>query len=168
MLLKVDRELIVHKAVHEGADVGVAELLLGLPFKLCLGELDGDNRGDSLAHILAGDLIVALDDVGLLSVSVDDSRQRGFEACLVHTALGGMNVVCEGDHVLVIAVVILQGHLRDSVTLCAGEINHILVNRRLVLVEVAHKLPDTALIAHADAVFLSGALILERNGKAAV
>ena len=42
---------------RQGADGGVAKLSLGLALKLGLGELDGNNAGQALAAVLAGDLV---------------------------------------------------------------------------------------------------------------
>ena len=150
------------------ADIGVAELLLGLALELGLGELDGDDGGDALAHVLTGDLVVALDDVVLLAVGVDDAGERGLEAGLVHAALGGVDVVCEGDEGLLIAVVVLQGELRDGLALRAGEVDHVLVHGGLVLVEVAHILADAALVAEDIALLLPLALVADVDGETGV
>ena len=59
-----------------------------------------------------------------------------------------MDIVGEGHQRLVVAVVILDGDLRRAVTLGAGEIDDLLVERGLVPVDVGNELPDAALIAH--------------------
>ncbi len=168
MLLKIGGELVVYDAVDQRADIGVAQLLLGLALELGLGQLDGNDGGNALAHVLAGDLVVALDDVGLGAVGVDHAGERGLEAGLVHAALGGVDVVGEGDDIFVVAVVILQRDLGDGVSLGAGEIDHILVQRRLVLVEEGDELADAALIAQCVCLLLALALVLDGDGQAAV
>ena len=40
-------------------DLGVAELVLGLRLELRLEQLDADDRGQALAHVLAGQVGVA-------------------------------------------------------------------------------------------------------------
>jgi hypothetical protein len=50
-----------HRA-DQRADMRVAELCLGLSLKLRVGELDGDDRRQALAAVLAGYLVLALDD----------------------------------------------------------------------------------------------------------
>ena len=122
----------------------------------------------SLAHVLAGDLVVALDDVVLLAVGVDDAGERGLEAGLVHAALGGVDIVCEGDEGLLIAVVVLQGELRDGLALRAGEVDHVLVHGGLVLVEVAHILADAALVAEDVPLLPALALVADVDGEAGV
>ena len=116
MLFEVFGQLLVDDGVDQGADIGVSELLLGLALELGLRQLDRDDGRDALAHVLARDLVVALDDVVLLAVGVDDPRQRRLEAGLVHAAFGGVDVVGKGDQVFVEAVVVLQGDLGDGQT----------------------------------------------------
>ena len=65
------RELLGDDVADKRADRGVAELCLGLSFKLRVGQLDGDNRGQAFAHILAGNLVVLLDDALFLAVGVE-------------------------------------------------------------------------------------------------
>ena len=159
MLLKIGGKLVADHLVNESSYIGVAELLLGLSLKLCLRQLYGDNGGDTLAHILAGDLVVALDDVGFLAVGVYDPCQRRLEARLVHTALRGVDIVCKGLDVFVIAVVILQGYLGNGVALCCIHIDNVVMDGVLILVEVAHILPDAALVEQNVALLSALALV---------
>ena len=163
MFFKVFRELLVHDGVDQGTDIGIAELLLGLAFKLCFGKLDGDDRRDAFPDILAGDLVIPLDDVVFLSVGIDDAGQGRLKTGLVHAAFRRMNVVCKGDQIFTETVVILHRDLGDGVALTAGEIDDILMDRGLVLVEPGDKFTDTSLIAHAVALLLSFAQIFESN-----
>ena len=73
----------------EGADIGVAQLGLGLSFELGIGELDGDHRRDALPAVIAGDLVVALDDAVFHAIGIQHPGQRRLEAGLVHTAFRG-------------------------------------------------------------------------------
>ena len=52
--LKPIAELIGHHALHKSLGFGVAQLGLGLAFKLRLGELDRDNSGESFADVVTG------------------------------------------------------------------------------------------------------------------
>ena len=99
VLVEELHELIRDDGVHEGAHGGVAELGLGLTLKLRVGELDGDDGGKTLAAVLAGDLVALLDQADLETVGVEHARERGLEAGLVHTALGGVDVVGKGENV---------------------------------------------------------------------
>jgi hypothetical protein len=53
-------ELVVHHLLHERARLGVAELGLGLALELRLAELDRDDGGQTLADVLAGEVVVLL------------------------------------------------------------------------------------------------------------
>src|SRR5262249_55057165 len=45
---------LAHHGLDEPADLAVSQLGLGLPFELGLRELHADDRGEPLAHVLAG------------------------------------------------------------------------------------------------------------------
>ena len=97
-------ELLVDHALHEALGLGVAELGLGLALELRLAELDRDDRGQALAHVVAGDPVLGLlDEVPLLAPVVDQRGQRRAEALLVGAALVGVDGVREGVHGLGVA-----------------------------------------------------------------
>ena len=73
----------------------------------------------------------------------------------MHAALGGADVVGEGYDRLVVVVVILQGHLHGGVVLHAPHVDHVVVDRGLVVVEPGDVLPNTALVAHGVGRFTS-------------
>ena len=54
VLLEEGGELLVHHLLDEALDLGVAELGLGLPLELRVGQLHRDDRGQALARVLAG------------------------------------------------------------------------------------------------------------------
>ena len=60
VLLEELLQLVADDAVDQGADLGVAQLGLGLALELGLGELHGDHAGEALPAVLAGDLLVVL------------------------------------------------------------------------------------------------------------
>ena len=148
MLLQIHRQLVADDAVHQRADVGVAQLGLGLALELGLRQLHGDDGGDALPDVLAGDLVALLDHAVFQAVGIQYAGQGRLEARLVHAAFRRMDIVGEGHQRLVVAVVILDGDLRRAVALGAGEIDDLLVERGLVPVDVGNELPDAALIAH--------------------
>ena len=149
MLLKIGGKLLVDDGVDEGADIGVAELGLGLALELGVRQLHGDDSGQALAAVLAGDLVgVGLDDAGLRAVGVEHAGQGRFEARLVHAALRRVDVIGKRDDGLVIAVVVLQGDLGLGVAADARHIDDLLVQGRLVAVVPEDELADTALVAH--------------------
>ena len=86
----------------------------------------------------------------------------------MHAALGGVDVVGEGHQGLVIAVVILQGHLGGAVALGPRQIDDLLVQRGLVAVEPGDKLPDAALIAHGVALLLAGPGVGDGDAQARI
>ena len=54
------RELLVDDPLDEGLRLGVAELGLRLALELRLAELDRDDRGQALADVVAGEVVVLL------------------------------------------------------------------------------------------------------------
>ncbi len=66
----------------------------------------------------------------------------------MHAALRSVDIVCERQDGLVIAVVILEGQFSHGVVLLAGDIDDSVVEGGLVSVEVGDKLPDPSLVAH--------------------
>ncbi len=74
-------ELLVHRLLDEGAHPGVAELRLRLALELGLAELDGDDRGEALADVVAFEVVLLLLQLALFARElVDRRRQRGREA----------------------------------------------------------------------------------------
>ena len=55
VLLEEGAQRLVDDRLDRARDLGVAELALGLALELRLGELDGDDGGQTLAHVLAGE-----------------------------------------------------------------------------------------------------------------
>ena len=71
MLLQIRPQPVAHRPVHQGADVGVAQLGLGLPLELGLRELYADDGRESLPDIVPGQVGVAvLEELGLSGVVV--------------------------------------------------------------------------------------------------
>src|SRR5262249_15266260 len=62
VLLEPGPEVVVDHALDEALGLGVAELGLGLALELGVGELDRDDRGEPLAHVVARDAVLALLD----------------------------------------------------------------------------------------------------------
>ena len=123
MLLHVLHEPCIHCAVHHVSDIGVAQLCLGLALKLRLGKLDADYCGKPLPRILAGEVcVVILQYLVLSCIVVDHPCQRSTEAHQMAAALDGVNVVGIGEHVLVVAVVILHGYFNACGILLAFDL----------------------------------------------
>ena len=117
------REPLVDDGLDRALDLGVAELRLRLPFELRLAHLHRQHAGEAFADVVAGErevrfLVGLLQEVPLLGVGVDRARQRRLEAGEVRAAFVRVDVVDEGEDVLVVAVVVLQRELdADAVAL---------------------------------------------------
>ncbi len=86
----------------------------------------------------------------------------------MHAALRGMDVVGKGEDRLVIAVVVLEGHLCHGIVLHAGHVDHLGVQGILGLVEPGDKLPDAAGIAHVVLLLLAGTLVHGADAQSGV
>ena len=86
----------------------------------------------------------------------------------MHAALGGVDVVGEGEDGLVIAVVVLHSDLRYGVVLLARHVDDMVVKHVLALVQPGDELPDTTLEAHVVFLLLAGALVHDMNAQAGV
>ena len=86
----------------------------------------------------------------------------------MHAALGGVHVVGEGDHDLLIAVVVLHGHLGHGVFFAARHVDDVVVNGRFVAVDELHKLPDAPLIAHVVLLLQAGAQVHRADAQARI
>ena len=70
MLFKVGSQLVIDHLIHQGTDIGVAQLRLGLAFKLGVGQFDGNNGRDTFPAVLATDFIIALNNAVFHAVVV--------------------------------------------------------------------------------------------------
>ena len=77
VLLEEGREPLVHQALDDALDLGVAELALGLPLELRVRHLDADDRGQALARVLALDAVALLQHPGRERVAVQAAREGG-------------------------------------------------------------------------------------------
>ena len=167
ILLEGLGQLVVDDLLDEPLDVRVAELGLGLALELRLGQPDGDDGRQPLAHVVAGDAsLEALEEAVRLGVGGDPARHGRAEPGEVRAALARVDVVREGEHRLLVAVVVLQGDLDLDVPLLALEVEDLRVDRRLVLVQVLDELDDAALVE--ERVGASVALVLDDDLEAAV
>ena len=169
MLLKVGGQLLIDDVVHQSTDIGVAQLGLGLALELGLRQLDGDDAAEALAAVLAADLVsVGLDDIVFLTVGIQNAGQGRFKARFVHTAFRRMDVVGKGQNGLIVAVVILHGHLGDGVALLALHVDGLGMQGRFGPVEPGGKLPDAALIVHGVLLLHTRAAVGGGDAKTAV
>ena len=112
VLLEEHRQAGVDRRLDEPAYPRVAQLGLGLPLELRVLELHGDDGGESLAHVLALEVVLLLLQQPLVArVLVQRPRQRRVEAGEVGAALAGVDVVREREDRLRVLVVPLHRHL---------------------------------------------------------
>ena len=165
VLLKEGGQLVIYHLVNQGTDIGVAQLCLGLALKLGIRQLDGDDGGDALPAVFAGNLVVTLDDAAFHPVGIEHSGQSGLKAGFMHAALRSTDIVGKGQHQLVVAVVVLHGDFRAGVSLGARHVDHIVAERSLVPVGPTGKLPDAALKAHGIGLLFVAAAIGDGDGQ---
>ena len=95
LLQEVD-QLIAHDGFHRGTGFGVAQLLLGLAFKLRIFDLDGDDGCQAFADIIAGQVLgVVLQDLILAGIVVKALGRGVFKAGQMHAALRRNDVIDE-------------------------------------------------------------------------
>ena len=135
VFLEEDGQALAHHGLDQGAHVAVAELGLGLALELCVLQLDRDDDGQPLAHVVARKvLLVLLDEVVLAAVVVEHLGQGRLEAGLVRAALGGLDVVGEREHKLVVGIGVLHGDLGHAGLAGALHVDDIRMDGRLALV----------------------------------
>ena len=88
VLVEVLAEAVGDRGLDLALDLGVAELGLGLALELRVGQLDADDRGQTLADVVAGQVGVGvLEDAGSTRLVVERARQRRAEAGQVRAAV---------------------------------------------------------------------------------
>jgi hypothetical protein len=158
---------------YGAGDVGV-ELALGLALELRLRELDADHGHQSLAYIVAAQVLLhVFEEAERLADGVDRSSQRGPETGEVRTAVDRVDVVGKAEDRLGVAVVVLEGDFDLDVV--AHRLHHdgLFVKHGLAAIEVLHKLGDAASVvklgvAGFTGLGVGGSLVGERNGEAFV
>ena len=145
-------ELVVDDLLHEAARLGVAELRLRLALELRLRELDGDDRGEALADVLARQLLLALEQVVGVGEPLDGRGERGAEALLVGAALVRVDRVRERVHRLAEGVVPLHRQLEGEAVLLVVALDgdDVAVDGRAgAHVDVVHVVDESAVVAEA-------------------
>ncbi len=147
VLLEELAELAVDRLLDQALDRRVAELGLGLTLELRVGQLDRDHRGQPLAHVVAGEVLVFLFEQAFAArVGVERAGQRRAEAGEVGAALVGVDVVGEAEDRFLVGGVPLHRHLDLAVVGLVLEEDRLAVQRVLVLVEVGDEVDDAALV----------------------
>ena len=64
-------DVLVHRTLDKALDFGIAQLGLGLALELRIAHLDGNDGGQALAAVIAGEVaILFLDELMLLGIAV--------------------------------------------------------------------------------------------------
>ena len=167
VLLEELAEQAVDGLLDQALDGWIAELRLRLTLELRIGELDRDHRGQSLAHVLAAEVLVLLLEQALAAgVGVEGARQRRAEAGEVRAALVGVDVVGEREHRLLIGRVPLHRDLDGAIRVLVLEEDRLLVHRVLVGVEVLDEVDDAAVVLK-DVALAGAALVDDLDPQAA-
>ena len=168
VLLEELGEALVDRGLHEALDRRVAELGLGLALELRVGDLDRDDRGQALAHVLALQVGVLLLELALLArVGVDRAGERRAEAGQVRAALMRVDVVGERQQRLLVGVVPLHGDLDLADLARVLHVDDLVVQRRAgaLAVEVVDEVDDAAVVLERDLKALA-ALVAEVDAQA--
>jgi len=137
---------LVDDLLHEPAHPRVSELRLRLPLELRVAQLDGDDRGQPFAHVLALEVVLLLLQQALLArVPVQRAGERPFETGEVGAALMGVDVVGEREDRLHVGAVPLHGNLDLALLALALEVDDLLVHGLLRAVHEADEVLDAAL-----------------------
>ena len=140
---------------------GLPSLVLVWPSNCGSCELDRDHRGQPLAHVVAGEVLVFLFEQAFAArVGVERPGQRRAEAGEVGAALVGVDVVGEAEDRFLVGGVPLHRDLDLAVVGLALEVDGLAVQRVLVLVEVGDEVDDPALVV--EGVALAGAALVDQ------
>ena len=169
VLLQPFGELLVGRALRQGADGGVAELGLRLPFELRVAQADRDDGRQALADVLTLEvLLLLLEQVPRAGIAVDHVGQGLREPLDVHAALNGRDAVGEGVDRLVVARVPLQRDLDLLPLFGLFEGRHLAEERLLRRVEVLDEVDDAAVVLERRLRHRVGALVDEADLEAFV
>ena len=109
--------MIVNLALGKGFCLGVTKLRLRLPFKLRLGNLNRNNRGQTLTHIFTSEVVIFIPQQFILAgITIHQGRQRSTETLFVSTAFVSVNRIRIGVHRLFIRTGPLHSHLKRHMT----------------------------------------------------
>ncbi len=147
ILLEVLHERVAQHRRHLAGDLAVPELRLGLTLELRLAELDADDRGETVADVVTGEVrILFLQDACLARVLVQRRGERAAEPGDVRAALLGVHVVRERQDVLrEHRVLVLERDLDDVAVDLPLDVHRLGVDHVPVRVEVTDERLDAAL-----------------------
>ena len=93
---QISRQAFAKNCLYRATHFHIAKLGFGLTFKLGIFQFNRDDRQNSLAHIVAGQITVAVfEQIIFPRVIIQGARQGGAEAGQVHAAFRRRSVVSE-------------------------------------------------------------------------
>ena len=162
-------EFLVHQPLDGGPHLGGHKLVLGLRAELWVGHLHGQDTGQPLARVVPGEAhLLALGDAGRVRIVVHRPRQRTAKTRHMRAAIALRDVVGEGQHHFVVAVVPPHGDLDADAVLLALDIDRFLDHRGLGAVDILDEFPDAALVFHLDPLRLRMAEVLQHDLHAGI
>ena len=169
MFLEPLLQQIVDEALDDRTHFGRDQLVLGLRREFRIGAFDAEHAGQAFAAIVAGEVdLLLLVHARAFGIGRDLARQRAAEADEMRAAVALRDVVGEGQHVLVVAVVPPQRDLdADAVTLALDE-NGFGDQRRFRAVEIAHEGLQPAFVIKILAPDLCAARVGEQDMHAGI
>ena len=175
MLFQIISECFAYGLIDRTAHFVVAQLRLGLSFKLGFGHFHGNNGNQSFAEVLTGDFNLGffqLFGASVFGIFLQHTGQCRAETGLVRTAFLGVDVVDVGMQVFPIACVIHHGAFDGHARLLGIQINDIIEKRRVIAVQVTneffHALFRMEYLAHKLTVLVFLPTICQRDANTCI
>ena len=142
------------------------QLVLGLRRKLGIRNLHRQHRGQTLASVIAASGHLVFLDRTILHVLVQRARHRGTKSRQVRAAVALWNVVRVAEDIFLVRVIPLHRYLDLDVVEHHLDVDDLVVNRRLVLVQMLDECANTAFVL--ENVLLVAALVEQVNAHAGI
>src|SRR5439155_6935158 len=175
--VEAGHQAIVSDRLDDAFDLGREQFHFGLRLKLRVAVFYGNDGRQALAHVIAGDLRVLLfEQIVRFGVLVDRTRDRVAETAQMRAAVGIVHRVGVTEHLVVVAVVVLQHDLDvylhfllSGLHFCFfADRNRLRVQRFLAFVELLHELLDAVLVEKRLLLSIRNALVDEGDFEAGV
>ena len=161
--------MLVRRPLHQRPDLGVAELGLGLPLELRVAEPHRDDRGATLAHVVALERgVLHLHEVAGLGVAVDRLCERPLEPLGVHPTFGGRDAVRIRVQTLVVSGVPLPRDLDLAFGPAVAVRADVLEQRLLGAVQVGDEVDDAGVVLEHLGVLVPRPLVVEHDRETTV
>src|SRR5579884_162728 len=166
-LFQILHEHVGGNGLDDGAHLGVVQFGLCLRLKLRVGNLDANDSGQALTHVIAAEVAVLLfEQAHLARVVIERAREGAAEAGDMHAAVDGVDAVGEGKFGGVPAIVILHGQFDFDAVHLAADADGPRLQASPVLVEVAHEGDQAAL--EVEGGLAVAAFVAQGDGQAAI